>query len=295
GIPAHAAGRRPQDRQRGAWHLVQESGRSCGGHARPSHLAPFGADPGRRPQENRAGPHEDYSSGKMDRLLAPDHPSRTGAVLRAQTQMCRMSAGKPLPRRRQDLVDSGDPQVGQTLRLKHSKTHTLESKGKLNENWRVDGTHFARLDLLCTRAERLLALHPYGAAASRNGRAISDRTDRFTLCVHRQRGSGRWRRAFAGEPLRAVGPRASWPRDREHLFLPSAHGTFRPATRDHRGYSVGHCGLPLPAVLLRDLCTAGDIVSRGSGCELFGEVVWTTTGPRESTRSQRHALAHSLA
>src|SRR5262249_55711606 len=70
----------------------------------------------------------------MDRLLAPDHPSRTGAVLRAQTQMCRMSAGKPLPRRRQDLVDSGDPQISQTLRLKHSKTHTLESKGKLNEN-----------------------------------------------------------------------------------------------------------------------------------------------------------------
>ena len=45
---------------------------------------------------------------EVDRLLAPDHPSRARAVHCATAQVRRMPAGKYLPRRGQDVVNRGD-------------------------------------------------------------------------------------------------------------------------------------------------------------------------------------------
>ena len=53
--------------------------------------------------ENRAGPDEGDSARQVDRLRAPDHPPWTRTVHRPQAEMRRLSAGKPVPRRRQDL------------------------------------------------------------------------------------------------------------------------------------------------------------------------------------------------
>ena len=55
----------------------------------------------RRPtiQKHRARPDESDPADKVDRLLAPDHPSRPRAVYCASAQVRGMSAGKHLPRR----------------------------------------------------------------------------------------------------------------------------------------------------------------------------------------------------
>ena len=59
--------------------------------------------------------------------------------------------------------------------------------------------------------------------------------------------------APAGESLRAAGARTSWPRDREHLLLSSAHGPQRPDHRHRRHHSVGTHRPSSPPILLRPI------------------------------------------
>ena len=52
---------------------------------------------------------------QVDRLLPPDHPSRPRHLHRAQAQVRRVSARRPLPRRRQNLVHGRDSQERETV------------------------------------------------------------------------------------------------------------------------------------------------------------------------------------
>src|SRR5260370_14794132 len=129
----------------------------------------------------------------------------------------------------------------------------------MNENSSVDRTHSARLGLLCIRAEWFPTLHSHGTVAVRAGRTVPGRTHAVTLRVRCKCASSRGWRAFAGEPLRAAGACASWPCDREHLFLSSFHGSERSATGDSCRNSVGNCSPSSPPILFGDICAAGDI------------------------------------
>src|SRR5450755_2472828 len=90
--------------------MVQAKRRRRCGHARSSHQPPPGTDAQRRPEEDRTRPDANHSTGKVDALLPPDHLARTQTVHRAPPEVRRLPARKHLPRRRQNLEHSRDPQ-----------------------------------------------------------------------------------------------------------------------------------------------------------------------------------------
>src|SRR6476646_8074140 len=90
----------------------------------------------------------------MDRLLAPDHPSRPRAVYCATSQVRRVPAGKYLPRRGQDVVNRGDPQDSQAVSgeftaetLRRGEKHTKMNRARI----------IATLALIWTAATPLMA------------------------------------------------------------------------------------------------------------------------------------------
>src|SRR5262249_13053206 len=93
-----------------------------------------------------------------------------------------------------------------------------------NEDCRDDCTNSAGVDLRGLWAERVPPFHPHGAYAHGDGGPVHRRALPVTLCVCCQCAPGCGRRAFVGQPLRAVGPCAAWPGDCEHLPVSPAHG-----------------------------------------------------------------------
>src|SRR5690349_8804055 len=74
----------------------------------------------------------------MDRLLAPDHPSRPRAMYCATSQVRRVPAGKHLPRRGQDVVNRGNPQDSQAVSgeftaetLRRGEKHTKMNRARI--------------------------------------------------------------------------------------------------------------------------------------------------------------------
>src|SRR5581483_547115 len=129
----------------------------------------------------------------------------------------------------------------------------------MNENCSLDRTHSAWPDLSCIRAEWFFALYSNGAHAFRNGWPVHRRTLPVALRVRCECAPSRGWRASVGEPLRAAGACASWPGDREHLFLSSAHGAQWPAAGDRCRNFVGNHSPSLPPILLWHLCAKGGV------------------------------------
>src|ERR1035441_9066369 len=127
--------------------MVRNRRRSRGRYARAAHLAAAGADKERRPAQDRAGPDADHPPRKVDRLLAPDHPSRPRPVHCAQAQVRRMSNGNPVPRRRQNLEHGGDSQDRQSV----TKLGALNRRHRGSADFghrEVDSPLLARLNFL---------------------------------------------------------------------------------------------------------------------------------------------------
>src|SRR6185436_10492673 len=73
-------------------------------HSRAARFAPSRPDEAERSRQNRARPDKDHSTGKVDPVLAPDHPPWPRAMPGAQAALRRMQARSRLLREGQDYM-----------------------------------------------------------------------------------------------------------------------------------------------------------------------------------------------